>query len=496
MKNTKKLAFGFLSSALLLALTSCGGNDPVASSNSEGGTNPVSTASSEESKIANPWWSTTGELEKDSSGNVVFEDVDIALTTIVNGDDKATLEELVSKFNTEYKNKIHVEVTVAHQGIFDETVAKQISENSNPPDLIMGHQKSYKYFTDSKLLQPFNEAIEKSGISISLDDYSSSLSQYASMGYDGYTFGVPIDAQSCVVYYNKSLLAKYGGTLPTGHSSLVELCKKVATGEKITPIAMSTEDDFFTNYVFTTALVQNGATLYNDSYHATWYDDATNRAAFTNGIASLRELTSSSLAQFGLGSQTALNQFLGNKALFYIACPWDLGSLISAVAQKNGVTEEAAKSQFLGATSLSNWFALDEASANANKVFGDSHFFAMSNSVKNIEKKAAICEFVKWFTSTSSVGTEWAAAGHASASTLVSNSDEYSSNDIVENYVSNYYADINSFECTGVMPYYTILRSSLTSLFVSVKTGSASKDADYIKSAQDSMNSQIDFAEM
>lgn len=480
-KTIKKIVACLVACAALFSFAACGGGN---SGNNSGST------------IENPWWTTTGQLEKDSDGNVVFDNVDIAFTTIVDGADKAVLNEIISQFNTEYRGKIHVEVTVAHQGIFDETVASQISNNSNPPDLIMGHQKSYKSFTDMKLLQPFNEAIEQSGISISLDDYSSSLSQYASMGYDGYTFGVPIDAQSCVVYYNKSLLTKYGGELPTSHSALINLCKSVATAENITPIAMSTEDDFFTNYVFTTAIAQNGGVFYDENYRANWYSDETNRTAFENGIKSLRDLTSQSLATFGMGLSGALNQFLEGKALFYIACPWDLDSIISSVANKNGISVDLAKSQYVGVTSLSNWFAIDETSENGSKIFGDSHFFAMSKSVKNIETKAAICEFVKWFTSKASVGAEWAEAGHVSASTTILNSDEYQSNETVKNYVGNFYSDINSFECAGTTPYYKILFESLNTMFVNVKTGSASKDSDYIKAAQDSMNSLIDFAEM
>lgn len=447
------------------------------------------------STIENPWWTTTGSLEKDNN-NVVFDNVDISLTTIVNGADKATFNELVSQFNSEYSGKIRVTVTVAHQGIFDETVASQISNNSNPPDLIMGHQKSYKSFTDTKLLQPFDEAMEESGITISMADYSASLAKYSSMGYEGYTFGVPIDMQSCIVLYNKSMLNAIGGELPQSHSELLALCASAKSAKKIKPIAMSTEDDFFARYVFPTAIVQNGGNFYNENYRADWYDNQENRTAFTNGIKSMRDLVDNEYAEFGLGSSSALNKFLNDEALFYIACPWDLSSVISAVAQKKGVNLETAKEQYVGATSLSNWFALDANSSDASKVYGDSHFFAMSKTVKSIEVKAAICEFVKWFTSEVNVGIKWAEAGHASASTLVVNSNEYVANATVSDYVSQYYPDINNFECIGVTPYYDILIESVTSLFVNVKNNGQASDGNSIKTAQDHMNSLIEFAEM
>lgn len=446
--------------------------------------------------IEDPWWTTTGELEKDEDGNVVFEDVTIEMTTIVDGADQAALDNIISQFNSEYSGKIRVILTVAHQGIFDQTIALQISNNSNPPDLIMGHQKSYKAFTDMELLQPFDEVIESSGITITMDDYSASLAQYASMGYDGYMFGIPIDMQSCVVLYNKSILNEVGGTLPQSHEELLALCDSVKSSKNIVPIAMSTEDDFFTRYVFTTAVVQNGGSFYNEEYRAEWYDDETNLTAFTNGIASLRTLVDNGYAEFGLGSSSALNQFLEDKALFLICCPWDVDSVISAVANRKGLSEEAVMSQYVGATSLAYWFALDDTSSAASKVYGDSHFFAMSKSVTDIEVKAAICEFVKWFTSEIDVGIEWAEAGHASASTLVVNSNEYISSTIISEYISKYYPDVNNFECIGVTPYYDILIQCVESLFVNVKSNAQNTDANSIKAAQDSMNSLIDFAEM
>ena len=421
-KSVSIILTGVLAGAMAFSLAGCGGGTTPESENKD--------------TIENPWWSTTGELEQDSDGNVVFNDVSIEMTTIVDGPDKAALNNIISKFNSEYSGKIRVNLTTAHQGIFDETIASQISNNSNPPDLIMGHQKSYKSFTDMQLLQPFDEAMEASGITISMDDYSASLAQYASMGYDGYTFGVPIDMQSCIVLYNKSMLTSLGGTLPQSHAELLALCSSVKSSKNIVPVAMSTEDDFFVRYVFTTAIVQNGGSFYNDEYRADWYDNETNRTAFTNGIKSLRDLVDNGYAEFGLGSSSTLNKFLNDEALFYIACPWDLDSVISSVASKKGVSAETARSQYVGATSLANWFALDATSENASKVYGDSHFFAMSKSVTNAEVKAAICEFVKWFTSEIDVGIEWAKAGHASASTLVVNSNEYITDPTIGEYVS------------------------------------------------------------
>ena len=157
--------------------------------------------------IDDPWWNTTGTLQKEGK-NVVFDDVYVDLVTVVTGADYTTFEKLVNRFNTEYKDKITVNITQMNDSNFETTVASNIVNNSNAPDLIMSHQKGQASLVENKLIQPFDEAMEKSGIEIKLEDYSSSLTQYSSHGYEGYLFSLPIDVRSQVAYYNKKLLNK------------------------------------------------------------------------------------------------------------------------------------------------------------------------------------------------------------------------------------------------------------------------------------------------
>ena len=168
----------------LTALTACGGG---------GGGNDGAD-----------WWTTTGELTMNGD-EVVFNDVQIKFTTVVTGEDKETLHSLIGDFNELYRGKINIIPEYRYQTGFEASVAQNISQNHNAPDLIMSHQKGHKSFAREKLIQPFDEAIEKSGITIDLNNYASILSQYSSLGYEDKIFGVPIDAQSDVVLYNKNL---------------------------------------------------------------------------------------------------------------------------------------------------------------------------------------------------------------------------------------------------------------------------------------------------
>ena len=83
------------------------------------------------------WWTTTGELVKDEDGNVVFDNVELKLTTVVNGQDKAVFDTLVAMFNLEYEGQIRVISTSVDASVFENTVSNQISNNSNAPDLVM-----------------------------------------------------------------------------------------------------------------------------------------------------------------------------------------------------------------------------------------------------------------------------------------------------------------------------------------------------------------------
>lgn len=444
------------------------------------------------------WWQTTGTLNKDENGNVIFTDVEIRLTTVVSGEDEEPFRQLITLFNAEHRGEINVIVDSVGQDSYETSVASRITNNSNAPDLIMSHQKGHKSFAEYQLIQPFNEAMEASGISISMDDYAAGLAQYTSLGYDDYLFGVPIDAQSLVVYYNKDLLADLGETLPANREELFEVCGK-AKAQGLTPIAWSTSNGYFNSYLFPTAIVQNGGVMYDsDTYKANWYTDESNRTAIKNAMTAIRDMMygENKIADYNQSTSSILQEFLSDQALFYIAEPWSMESLLNAYAAQNNLSREQTIADYVGGTSMAGWFALED-SENANKIFGDSHFFAISKTCTDINKKAAICEFVRWFTQTGSVGADWAQAGHISASKIVMESEEYKNNTIVQNFVNNFYGGIDNFVCIGNTPFYSDLSSALSALSVSAfQTSDTSGDDALIKRAENTLNNVVDFVGM
>ena len=152
-----------------------------------------------------PGWTTTGTLEKDADGNVIFDNVEIRLSHVVTSEDKDVLESLISDFNREYRDRISVIPNSINEKSFETDIAKRITNNNSAPDFIMSHQAGQKQLFDLKMLQPYDDVMRESGITLSLDDYSKSLSTYSKYGGDE-LYSVPCDAQSMMVLYNKKLL--------------------------------------------------------------------------------------------------------------------------------------------------------------------------------------------------------------------------------------------------------------------------------------------------
>lgn len=440
-----------------------------------------------------PQWTTTGELVKDEDGNIVYDNVELRLTNVVTAQDKGVLEGLIGKFNRQYRDKITIISNSITESQFETEVAKRITNNNNAPDFIMSHQEGQKQLVDLKMLQPFDEALEKSGIDIKIDDYSTALSDFSKYGTDE-LYSIPVDAQSMLVLYNKDILAELGGALPKNHAELVALCAR-AKDANYTPIAWTTQMEQFQSYLFVTALLQNGVELYNEnSYRAEW-SAGENLQAFKTAINSIKDLVVYSPANRSNKDVTA--DFMGNKCLFYVGVPWDMQSLLESYAQQHTDNDLEKAAEKIGGTSITKWFAMDESKPYANTIYGDSHFFAMTRMVQDITKKAAICEFVKWFSQEVSVQLEWVETGHMSVCNLVTSSPEYSENFYAKNYVTEFYPDINNFVSTGQTPYFLELRTYLGQIILTLLSESNTlTDDEVIKLNEDKFNAQVDLANM
>ena len=201
-------------------------------------------------------------------------------------------------------------------------------------------------------------------------------------------------------------------------------------------------------------------------------------------------------AKFAESSSSALTEFIGGNRLFYFTDPWSMSDLVSQYAEREGVSEDTLIETTLGGTTYAGWFAMSD-TATKDYIFGDSHFFAMTKNVTDINKKAAILEFIRWFTSEASVGAEWAKAGHISASKTISGNETYQNDTYVSNFISKFYPDINNFRCIGNTPHYEAIISNLKAIFSDTVDNNGGhteeRDNSVIKQKQDAVNNSINF---
>lgn len=439
------------------------------------------------------WWSTTGELVKDGD-EIVFNDVGLRLASIVAGDDKAALNQIVAQFNAEYSGKIRVSVTTVGWESFEDYVARSVKQgDKSAPDIVMGHQSSVKAFLDYKVIQPIDVVMEQTGLDFNLNAFSTGINQYAGAGTD-HNFGVTVDAASMVVFYNKELLAGYSQTVPSTREELIAVCEAYANDTGNVPIAWDTGSDFFTEFIMDTAVLQNGGTLYKDDMRVDWYDNAAQRTAYKNALQSVREFVTHTpkLAKVGGSDGSGLSDFRTNKAMFYMTLPWLLDSVCQGYAAENGCSEDVARTEKLGATSIAGWFAMDSSKDYAKKIYCDAHMFNLSNKVTDITQKAACLEFIKWFTTNADAGTQWARAGHVSISNAINTNDAYKNDAVVANYINKWYPNIDDLNTVGVNPYYKELAKNLRAILSEgLLKNDNSGDEELLRTKQNEYNSNI-----
>lgn len=478
--KTKKLLLCMLS---IVALASCGGR---ATTSVIGGGGKIG--------ITEPWWTTEGELRFDDEGNPIFEDVYIDLATVVSGEDVAPFQTIVNQFNSEYTGKIQINVETVSDTVYEDTVGKRIANNSTPPDLLMSHQKGHRNFADLKLIQPFDEVVEKSNSDFDIANYIDKLGDDSDLGFDNVQFQIPIDAASSVILYNKKLLNQIGETkLPESRSEFIEVCKKVSQlGSEYVPFAFGTNQDFFFRFTFPTAFIQNGGELYNpDTYRLEWTNER-NMQAWKDATKAFTEFYDEGIARNGANNSEMQTKFREGKALFHITMPWSISSEMQAFAAANSIQNiDVVSRDWLGGYSIAKLFALDENAPEAEYIVGDSHSFVLSKSVTDITEKAAALEFAQWFTENGSAGVAWAEAGHISASHTIINDDEYRNNEFVQNYINEFYFDINNFQTLGNNPHYSDLMISFQALGVNALKD-PSKVEQFVKEYQDAYNGILD----
>lgn len=450
--------------------------------------------------IDTPWWTTTGELTMEN-GEPVFNNVSINLTTIVSGSDLTPFRAIIDEFNKEHSGKINVKVNNFTENVFVKNIMEAVNTGSNAPDLIMSHAKMQKVLADENYIQPLDEIIEATGYEIDWNNYAEVFVKDSNLNYDNATFTLPIDMQSEVVLYNKAILEELEMSVPSTYDDLMAVCeafKERYTGSNQYAISMPTNNDHFHPYVYPTAYLQNGGSLYDVSTNKAKWSSSANAKAFTDATTVIKSFVEEGYMKLGENESDASNRFYADNTLFLVLPPWNITTgdgvfdnygYIKGVS-KNDSEFEAKMCAYIGGTSLAGLFALDSSKEYAQSVYVDSHSFSLSKSVKDITKKAACLYFAKWFTESGEAGLEWALAGHASCSSAILNNPVYANNTFVQELIMNFY-DVNAVKTLGNNYYVSDFTKQLGDLTRGLLNASPTSYVSIIKSFEKNYNGKV-----
>ena len=249
-----------LSCLALLGLTSCGG---------QGGDDP------------------TDSLTTDSEGNVVFNDVNLRVWSVIGDPDRAYLEMVNSSFNDLYADRgIQATITPIVNGDYYTQLANVINTDpDNAPDVIIFHSERLTKLAHDNIIVPMEEYFDLAKSPFDENDYLSNV--MAECRYEDKIYGVPLDVHAGVWYVRSDILEKNGLSKPSSLSEWIDVCNaliklnnegklwhramdatKPAAGDWVQsrlpnfyPIVMSDTGGIENGWIPQTAVFQNGGEM-------------------------------------------------------------------------------------------------------------------------------------------------------------------------------------------------------------------------------------------
>ncbi len=454
----KRFMSVFLVICLLAALfTGCGPQTPTTEPNLEG----------------------EGDIVRDESGNIVYNNIKLTMWSVTTGDDAATQDKIVAQFNEMYKGMIEVEV--AHYSRYElESLLSTTMQfgQEDAPDLLFNHGSRTTEYNDRGWLQQVDFFFEKSGALYDKADIVPSLLESVTIGDTAY--GMPIDCHSAVLCIRVDILEKNNLPIPTTYEELVEVCDKAAelaannnlwirgensqgysatewrlasTAEAYTAFPMSFGDMWVHEFLGYTAAVQNGAAIVGADGKPAW-----NTQEAADGIQVLKEMifpTESSTNKYALskdyGSSYDVGDapFLKGECIFKLQGPWawqkELETFGTLLGKDGGADNIATRS-------ISGLFAKDSDAEYASYIKGEGHAITLMKTVTSYTEACAATLFMEYMANYS--GIEWAKRGHLPAVRSVAASSDYLSDPAYEAYIQ-YWGTPEDYVVVPPTKYYS-----------------------------------------
>lgn len=400
--------------------------------------------------------------------SIEFNNVTIKYGNPITGSDGEAMRKLVAQFNEEFKGKIFVDETFQSETAYYEALENTIPMKT-APDVALVHSYKVQSYANRNMINDLGAIIDGSGIDLDREDYITSV--YDACQFDSKQYAIPLDIHTIVLYYNQDLLDKYNdGKVPTNRAELIEAAKKMPNtqqGGYGLPLATAWPSE----YIYTTALYQNGGVEIKDDYNPGF-----NTPEGKKAMKMVTDLVHvEKISPLNVATDADLQMFNSGKAMFHINGDWMLNSITSS-AEETGIN--------FGVTSLSNMF-VDEETETSDQIASRSHVFVLPQGRNNPEKLAASTVFIKWMTEHAST---WAEVGHVPASNIARETEEYKALPY-----HKYFGDIDSFRINAPSPYYY---EAYSPIFQYVTQAMSNPNLDLDKAFNDAEQEGIELVEL
>ncbi len=344
-----------------------------------------------------------GSKSNEAAATSGDEKVSITYWNLFGGGDGAIMNEMVKKFNEEYKGKIEVKALTQDWGQYYTKLQTAVA-GGTAPDVGISHTSKLSELVELGIVEPLDAYADTSGVDWSVFNEN----MLNATIFDGKHYALPLDAHPLILYYNKKILKDLNlldengkPVIEPGPDGFVNFLKKINEGIPKGTVGM---------------LLASGG---EDPYRVWWalYNQM-------NGPGLLDES----------GKKVIINNEQGKKAAEFINNLFTSG-LVPKNLQKIGETFQAGKGALLP---TGVWFT-GTLEATKGLEFGaipfpqiydkpatwiDSHTLIIPVQKKNKDEKKikAALTFAKWLTDH---GAMWSKAGHIPSTKTAVESQEF-----------------------------------------------------------------------
>lgn len=447
MKIRKKgLALLATIAGLAISLTGCGGGGNPSSTNDD----PVFE----------------DELEYDDEGNIVFDNVEVTMWSIIGEPDLTIHKKLIEKFNSEYAGHINIKlVSQAHGDYYPALETTWKSDFADFPDLCFMHnEKTATYANKGYLYSLSDQTLKDLGSTLDFSNVYENIDRVTK--FNGKRYAVPIDAHGFVTNFRTDIILKNGlgfdnntRAIPASRAEYQSLLKslkdKAAAGEllirnitkgqdhawKLAPTSWQPTCYQSTDPDGLSALYANGGSMTSaDGRTITFQNNEGFKTYITDQVSNWEK------GYFTNGTNTELfpagNVAMFNEGPWWASMSYDPmynNSDLKTVSEVLHVTQDDVDNYSTPYVPMhpNGWWSLDESSSLAHKWYGNGHIMALTKHITDINVAAACIEFMNWYIGAKTeykidgANTDaynlayWCSSGHIPAWRNVYNSDEY-----------------------------------------------------------------------